>query len=146
MEGSVKHSLEIVKDELPIPATADVPPRGAAFGALPAALEEDPEPAPASGEDVNPFEHIAPCNSRVKQVWALGGGKGGIGKSLIASSLAITLARLGSKVVAVDLDLGGANLHTTLGVDLRAPPGARADQQCRPRSGRGVTLARRIRC
>ncbi|OFZ82103.1 MAG: ATP-binding protein [Bdellovibrionales bacterium RIFOXYD1_FULL_53_11] len=59
-----------------------------------------------------------PGTCRVKQVWALGGGKGGVGKSLIASSLAITLSRMGNKVVAVDLDLGGANLHTTLGVDL----------------------------
>lgn len=55
---------------------------------------------------------------RVKQVWAIGGGKGGVGKSLIASSLAISLSRLHQKVVAIDLDLGGANLHTTLGVEL----------------------------
>ena len=55
---------------------------------------------------------------RVKQIWAIGGGKGGVGKSLIASSLAISLARSGNDVTAVDLDLGGANLHTTLGVDL----------------------------
>jgi flagellar biosynthesis protein FlhG len=55
---------------------------------------------------------------RIKQIWAIGGGKGGVGKSLIASSLAISLARMGNKVVAVDLDLGGANLHTALGVDL----------------------------
>src|SRR6476660_5551398 len=55
---------------------------------------------------------------RVKQVWAVGGGKGGVGKSLITSSIAISLARMGYKVVAIDLDLGGANLHTTLGVDL----------------------------
>lgn len=56
--------------------------------------------------------------NRVKQVWAIGGGKGGVGKSLVASSIAISLSRLGNKVVAIDLDLGGANLHTTLGVDL----------------------------
>jgi flagellar biosynthesis protein FlhG len=55
---------------------------------------------------------------RVKQVWAIGGGKGGIGKSLLASNLAISLSRAGNKVTAIDLDLGGANLHTTLGVDL----------------------------
>lgn len=61
---------------------------------------------------------IPPALSRVKQVWAIGGGKGGVGKSLISSSLAISLSRLHQKVVAVDLDLGGANLHTTLGVDL----------------------------
>jgi flagellar biosynthesis protein FlhG len=56
--------------------------------------------------------------SRAKQIWAVGGGKGGVGKSLVASSLAIALARTGNRVVAVDLDLGGANLHTALGVDL----------------------------
>ncbi len=56
--------------------------------------------------------------ARVKQIWAVGGGKGGVGKSLIASSLAISLARSGQSVAAIDLDLGGANLHTTLGVDL----------------------------
>jgi flagellar biosynthesis protein FlhG len=55
---------------------------------------------------------------RVKQVWAIGGGKGGVGKSLVASSLAIALSRIANRVVAIDLDLGGANLHTTLGVDL----------------------------
>jgi flagellar biosynthesis protein FlhG len=55
---------------------------------------------------------------RVKQIWAIGGGKGGIGKSLLASNLAIALSRQGNTVTAIDLDLGGANLHTTLGVDL----------------------------
>src|SRR5437868_12865718 len=67
----------------------------------------------------NPFELMAPpAASRIKQVWAVGGGKGGVGKSLLASSIAITLSRLGFHVVAMDLDLGGANLHTTFGVDL----------------------------
>jgi flagellar biosynthesis protein FlhG len=68
---------------------------------------------------LNPFETIStPVASRVRQIWAIGGGKGGVGKSLIASSLSIALSRFGHKVVAIDLDLGGANLHTTLGVDL----------------------------
>jgi len=50
-----------------------------------------------------------------RQIWAVGGGKGGVGKSLISSSLAFTIARLGHPVIAIDLDLGGANLHTVLG-------------------------------
>lgn len=52
----------------------------------------------------------------LRQVWAIGGGKGGIGKSLIASSLGICLARAGHRVILVDADLGGANLHTCLGL------------------------------
>lgn len=72
-----------------------------------------------SEEYDNPFEKISSSfNSRVKQIWAVGGGKGGVGKSLITSSISVALSRLGNKVIAVDLDLGGANLHTTLGVDL----------------------------
>lgn len=65
-------------------------------------------------------EAPVPSYSRVKQVWAVGGGKGGVGKSLLASNIAISLARNGNKVLAIDLDLGGANLHTALGVDLPA--------------------------
>ena len=53
---------------------------------------------------------------RKKEIWAIGGGKGGIGKSLITGNIGIHLARLKKKVLVVDADLGGANLHTTLGI------------------------------
>jgi len=56
-------------------------------------------------------------NSTDKQrIWAIGGGKGGVGKSLVAANFAIVLANLGKKVVAVDLDLGNANLHNGFGI------------------------------
>jgi flagellar biosynthesis protein FlhG len=51
------------------------------------------------------------------RIVAVGGGKGGIGKSLVSANLAIELARRGRRVVLVDADLGGANLHTCLGID-----------------------------
>lgn len=46
---------------------------------------------------------------------AVGGAKGGIGKSLFAANLSVLLATQGSLTVALDLDLGGANLHLYLG-------------------------------
>jgi len=49
-------------------------------------------------------------------VIALGGGKGGVGKTFLASNLAAEFARLGLRTAAVDTDLEGANLHTWLGV------------------------------
>lgn len=49
-------------------------------------------------------------------VLAVASGKGGVGKSFVSSSLGLALARHGKRVVLVDLDLGGANLHTCLGV------------------------------
>lgn len=51
-------------------------------------------------------------------IWAVGGGKGGIGKSFISSSIAICLTRMGKSVTLVDLDLGSANLHTCLGMKI----------------------------
>ncbi len=49
---------------------------------------------------------------------AIGGGKGGIGKSLLTANLGISFAQSRMKVVLVDADLGGSNLHTCLGMDL----------------------------
>ncbi len=84
------------------------------------AIEEPRDGVSVEFDPRNLFDHLPPpsTSSRVKQIWAVGGGKGGVGKSLIASSLGISLARLNQKVLAIDLDLGGANLHTALGVDL----------------------------
>lgn len=51
------------------------------------------------------------------QVWVIGGGKGGTGKTFIASSIGIYLSRVRRKnVILVDGDLGGANLHSLVGV------------------------------
>ncbi len=49
------------------------------------------------------------------QILPFGSGKGGVGKSLIATNLSIALAQAGKKVVLVDLDLGASNIHTILG-------------------------------
>ncbi len=46
---------------------------------------------------------------------AVGGGKGGVGKSFVSSNLAIFLANMGFQTTLVDLDLGAPNLHTCLG-------------------------------
>ncbi|TPW13761.1 MAG: flagellar biosynthesis protein FlhG [bacterium] len=43
-------------------------------------------------------------------------GKGGVGKSVVASNLALLLARRGKQVVLADLDVGGANLHVLFGL------------------------------
>jgi flagellar biosynthesis protein FlhG len=52
-------------------------------------------------------------------IWSIGGGKGGCGKSFITANIGICLATSGVKVILIDADLGGANLHTVLGI---SPP------------------------
>jgi flagellar biosynthesis protein FlhG len=64
------------------------------------------------------LEMDSPIQQRTKKIWAIGGGKGGVGKSLVSANVSICLALMGHKVVAVDLDLGGANLHTCLGLPI----------------------------
>jgi len=58
--------------------------------------------------------HSEPARS--PRLIAIGGGKGGVGKTFVAANLAVALARLGRRVVALDADLDGANLHTCLGL------------------------------
>ncbi len=55
------------------------------------------------------------------RIWAIGGGKGGTGKSFVAASLGLHLASLDREVVLIDADLGAPNLHTLLGIKASHP-------------------------
>lgn len=50
------------------------------------------------------------------EIWAIGGGKGGTGKTFIISSIGNCMALQGKRIILIDADLGGANLHTFLGI------------------------------
>ena len=58
---------------------------------------------------------------RTGRVIAVAGGKGGVGKSVIALNLAITIGRLGYRTTIVDADLGAPTLHTMIGVTRPGP-------------------------
>jgi flagellar biosynthesis protein FlhG len=60
-----------------------------------------------------------------KKIIAVGGGKGGVGKSVVACNLAVGFANAGTDVVLVDADLGSPNLHTLLGIE--RPKGSLGD-------------------
>ena len=51
-----------------------------------------------------------------RKVIPIASGKGGVGKTVLAANLALALAINGKSVVLIDLDLGGSNLHTVLGM------------------------------
>lgn len=48
-------------------------------------------------------------------------GKGGVGKSFLTANLSIAIAQLGHSTAVVDLDLGGSNLYTYLGIPNKYP-------------------------
>jgi len=70
-------------------------------------------------------ELAAAASAGGARIISVGGGKGGVGKTFVAANLAAALAREGHRVVAVDADLEGANLHTCLGT--RVPASSLAD-------------------
>ena len=45
------------------------------------------------------------------KIWPIAGGKGGTGKSTLTANVGVGLSLLGYKVILVDGDLGGADLH-----------------------------------
>jgi flagellar biosynthesis protein FlhG len=71
------------------------------------------------GDRLNKFAaklRSGPGNSCQARLIPVGGGKGGVGKSFIVANLAASLARMGHRIIAVDGDLEGANLHTCVGI------------------------------
>lgn len=84
-----------------------------------------PATPPAAGRSAHVAAARPPQQEVRPKLWALGAGKGGVGKSVITANLGVALAARGRRVALVDADLGGANLHTFLG--LTSPPRTIAD-------------------
>ena len=72
------------------------------------------------------YEYLATCFGRkaacpaeelsgAGRIIAVGGAKGGIGKSILTANMGLLLAASGLRTVVVDLDLGGSDLHIYLG-------------------------------
>jgi ATP-binding protein involved in chromosome partitioning len=62
-------------------------------------------------------EVIARRLAHVKKVIAVSSGKGGVGKSVVATTLALILNRRGFRVGLLDLDFTSPSTHLILGVD-----------------------------
>jgi ATP-binding protein involved in chromosome partitioning len=71
------------------------------------------------------------------QVIAISSGKGGVGKSTIASNLAVALSRAGARVGLMDGDIYGPNLPRMMGVN--SPP-AVVNEKIVPLEAHGVKL------
>ena len=81
------------------------------------------------------------CRSMTPRVVAIGGGKGGVGKSLVAANVGIFLATLGKRVILVDGSFGAPNLHIFAGV----PRPARSLSEALAADGPAARRARRAR-
>ncbi len=72
----------------------------------------NPIDSSATSENIHSKEHR---NNKSPLIWSVASGKGGVGKTFLTSSLAITLSKLGHNVIVIDLDSNGANIHTAFG-------------------------------
>jgi ATP-binding protein involved in chromosome partitioning len=70
-------------------------------------------------EHVRPPQKLGEIGLTAKSVIAVGSGKGGVGKSTIAASIAMGLSRAGSKVGLMDADVYGPSIPHLLGVSGR---------------------------
>ena len=57
------------------------------------------------------------------EIYSIGGGKGGVGKSTVAVNLAVALSEQGKKVGLLDIDIHGPNVPKMLGVEGKRPGG-----------------------
>ncbi|TWT82038.1 antiporter inner membrane protein [Planctomycetes bacterium CA13] len=77
-----------------------------------------------------PPARLGQVGLRVKSVIAVGSGKGGVGKSTVAASIALTLRQLGSKVGLMDADVYGPSIPHLLGLSGR--PSVSAEKKIEP--------------
>lgn len=74
-----------------------------------------------------------------KKIIPIAGGKGGVGKSVLSVNLALSLAVSDKKTIIIDLDMGGANIHTVLGMK-NTNPGIASFLQDKNRSFKSLIL------
>jgi ATP-binding protein involved in chromosome partitioning len=112
--GRVSFAIELttpacpVKDQLREQATA-------AVRALPGVTAVDVRMT-ANVRSVSAPEHGRPPLPGVKNIIAVGAGKGGVGKTTVSVNLALALARFGSRVGILDGDMYGPNVPIMLGL------------------------------
>ncbi len=58
---------------------------------------------------------------RNAKIIPIAGGKGGVGKTELCANLGVRLGQLGYRTIVIDLDLGGSNLHSALGIKNKNP-------------------------
>jgi ATP-binding protein involved in chromosome partitioning len=74
----------------------------------------------------------------IKNIIAVGSGKGGVGKSTVAVNLAVSLAKCGAKVGLLDADIYGPNVPMMMGV--KALPPTPENRKIQPAEAHGVKI------
>jgi ATP-binding protein involved in chromosome partitioning len=138
-----------VKVNIQLPQAGGAPPAGASAGVAggrPAPGGGRPGGPPAGGGGLQPGSVPAPTPkpgilSQVDHVVAVSSGKGGVGKSMVATNLAAALAKEGLRVGLLDADIYGPNIPRMFG-ETRRPrvTGSKGKEMIEPLEAHGVRL------
>ena len=80
-------------------------------------IGEDPDQQPKTQQPPSSENQPAQPLDGVKHVLAVASGKGGVGKSTVSTSLALSFKNMGLRVGLLDLDIYGPSLPIILGID-----------------------------
>ncbi|HVF39930.1 MAG TPA: Mrp/NBP35 family ATP-binding protein [Gemmatimonadaceae bacterium] len=116
----VKDAAERVSSVLNRPSASQASPSIAA--APPASTASRTRALPVMGQDPKSQKANVPAQTPVAYphlgtVIAISSGKGGVGKSTVATNLAVSLARRGARVGLMDADIYGPNIPRMMGVN-----------------------------
>jgi ATP-binding protein involved in chromosome partitioning len=95
--------------------------------------------APKAAAPPRPAAPTPVAYPNLGRILAISSGKGGVGKSTVASNLAVALARDGARVGLMDADIYGPNLPRMMGVQ-EQPRVDQARQQIIPLEAHGVKI------
>jgi ATP-binding protein involved in chromosome partitioning len=112
--GRVAFTIELTTPACPVKDQMRDQSR-AAVSAIRGVTDVDVQMSAKVREAVGPEAGKQPLPT-VKNVIAVGAGKGGVGKTTVAVNLAIALARCGSRVGIIDGDIYGPNVPIMLGM------------------------------
>jgi ATP-binding protein involved in chromosome partitioning len=112
--GRVSFTIELTTPACPVKEQMKEQARAAVMqlAGVDRRRHHDDRPGPAA---VSPDAGKAPIPG-VKNLIAVGAGKGGVGKTTVAVNLALALARMGSRVGIIDADIYGPNVPIMLGL------------------------------
>ena len=86
-------------------------------------------------EKTNDFAEALNDQSNVGKVFGIVSGKGGVGKSLITSMMAVAMQRKGKKTAILDADITGPSIPKAFGIKAKAVSGKAGIEPVKSKTG-----------